>query len=60
MIYTGKYPFKINIFQAYNLKYFVSTSFSPKQYNSRARYSKILRHKCQRGLVRSTFYRRRV
>ena len=30
-IYIGEFPFEVTAFQAYNLKYLVSTPFSPEQ-----------------------------
>src|SRR5712692_832350 len=59
-IYTGEFPFEVTTFQAYNLKNFVSTPFSPKQQNSGASHAEVFRNELQRGLVRLSFHGRCV
>src|SRR5215472_3621111 len=50
-VYFGEFPFEVTTFQAYNLKYLVSTPFSANKRNRGSRHSKELRYEVQRCLV---------
>lgn len=59
-VYIGEFPFEVTTVQAYNLKYFVSTPFSPDQANRGPWDTEVLRYEVHRGFVRFSFDRRCV
>src|SRR5262245_42047192 len=59
-VYFGEFPFEVTAFQAYNLKYLVSTPFSPHEENGRPRHSQKLGYKLDSNLVCFPFNRRSV
>src|SRR5262249_28762921 len=58
-IYLGEFPFEVTISQAYNLKNFVSTAFSPLEENCRPRHSYDPRQNPPARSVRFALDRRR-
>src|SRR5262249_6657098 len=60
VIYLGEFPFEVTDFQAYNLKNFVSTPFSPNEENGRSRYTQKSGYEFHCRFVRFAFDCRRI
>jgi len=57
-VYLGEFPFEVTISQAYNLKNFVSTAFSPFEENRGPRHSNESRQELHSRSVRFALDRR--